>query len=57
MDVWAQNKAGAMAALAPELDRSRAGGIDKPIAPLCDFINAQPDFYTTSSCSGNPKKR
>jgi tRNA wybutosine-synthesizing protein 3 len=46
---WRASKA---AALDPLLDRSLAGGIDPPIAPLCEFLNNQPDFYTTSSCSG-----
>ena len=38
--------------LAPDLDRSHAGGIDAPILSLCELINARPEFYTTSSCSG-----
>ncbi|EFJ20280.1 hypothetical protein SELMODRAFT_418563 [Selaginella moellendorffii] len=35
-----------------EPDRSRKGGIDAPIAVLIDRVNAHPDFFTTSSCSG-----
>lgn len=49
---FAAAKARAMELLAPELDRSHAGGIDPPILALCELINARPEFYTTSSCSG-----
>ena len=51
-DAWQLSKARALEFLAPELDRSRAGGIDPPIQALCALINDHPDFYTTSSCSG-----
>jgi tRNA wybutosine-synthesizing protein 3 len=33
-------------------DKSKKGGIDQRIIPLLNAINAQPDYYTTSSCSG-----
>lgn len=33
-------------------DRSTAGKFDKRILKLCDKINKNPDYYTTSSCSG-----
>jgi tRNA(Phe) wybutosine-synthesizing methylase Tyw3 len=49
---FAAAKARAMDLLAPDLDRSHAGGIDAPILSLCELINARPEFYTTSSCSG-----
>ena len=51
-EAFAAAKARAMELLAPELDRSHAGGIDPPILALCELINARPEFYTTSSCSG-----
>ena len=35
-----------------EVDRSPKGGVDAPLAELIDWINAQPDWCTTSSCSG-----
>ena len=25
---------------------------DKPIIPLCDFLNSKPNYFTSSSCSG-----
>lgn len=34
------------------VDLSRKGSVDAPILDLVNFINAQPDFFTTSSCSG-----
>lgn len=33
-------------------DKSSKGEWDKRIIPLCDTINAKPDFYTSSSCAG-----
>ncbi len=33
-------------------DKSKKGGIDEKIIPLLDTINALPDYYSTSSCSG-----
>jgi tRNA wybutosine-synthesizing protein 3 len=33
-------------------DKSNEGGWDKPIKALCNKINKQEDYYTTSSCSG-----
>lgn len=33
-------------------DLSRKGSIDEPIRPLVDIINANPYYYTTSTCSG-----
>jgi len=33
-------------------DKSRAGGVDAPIASLIDRINRHPQYFTTSSCSG-----
>ncbi len=33
-------------------DRSRKGGVDDAIEPLLAAINAQPAYYTTSSCAG-----
>ncbi|BBN02828.1 tRNA wybutosine-synthesizing protein 3 [Marchantia polymorpha subsp. ruderalis] len=35
-----------------EVDKSRKGGVDAPIADLIRRINSHPEFYTTSSCSG-----
>merc|ERR1712071_106114 len=33
-------------------DRSRAGGVDKPIQKMVSAINQHPLMFTTSSCSG-----
>ena len=33
-------------------DKSKKGGIDEKILPLCDLINGSGNYYTTSSCSG-----
>lgn len=33
-------------------DKSSIGGIDKPIQDLCNIINENDNYYTTSSCSG-----
>src|SRR3989344_8665645 len=33
-------------------DKSKKGGIDEKVVPLLEAINASPDYYTTSSCSG-----
>ena len=33
-------------------DKSKKGFIDEEIKDLVDVINAHPDYYTTSSCSG-----
>lgn len=33
-------------------DRSRKGAFDEEILPLLRFLNAHPDYYTTSSCAG-----
>lgn len=33
-------------------DKSKKGSIDEQIKPLIDKINALPDYFTTSSCSG-----
>lgn len=38
-------------ALAKE-DKSKKGSVDERILPLLVIINAHPDYYTTSSCSG-----
>eukprot|EP01045_Picozoa_sp_COSAG04_P025675 COSAG04_NODE_3414_length_2833_cov_1.516825_1_plen_46_part_10 len=46
MSAWELSKSRALEFLAPELDRSRAGGIDPPIQALCALINDHPDFYT-----------
>lgn len=35
-----------------KLDKSKKGSIDKEIRPLVDLINKNPNYYTTSSCSG-----
>ncbi len=35
-----------------KLDKSKKGNIDEKIIPLLETINALPDNYTTSSCSG-----
>ncbi len=35
-----------------KIDKSKKGSIDKPIKPLINKINKNPNFYTTSSCSG-----
>lgn len=35
-----------------KLDKSKKGSIDKPIISLIKKINKNPDYYTTSSCSG-----
>lgn len=34
------------------LDKSNKGNVDERIKPLCDKINALPNYVTTSSCSG-----
>lgn len=33
-------------------DLSRKGSVDSPIFDIVAFINEQPGFFTTSSCSG-----
>jgi len=33
-------------------DHSKKGRIDEGIKEICDIINSNKDFYTTSSCSG-----
>lgn len=33
-------------------DKSRAGGVDAPIADLVASLNSWPRIFTTSSCSG-----
>ena len=33
-------------------DKSSIGEVDKPIKDLCDKINSNKDYFTTSSCSG-----
>ena len=33
-------------------DKSKKGGIDAKVISLLETINALPDYYTTSSCSG-----
>jgi len=33
-------------------DKSNVGSVDKPIRSLCDTINDDKDYFTTSSCSG-----
>lgn len=35
-----------------KLDKSKKGEIDEKIIPLLETINALPNYYTTSSCSG-----
>jgi len=35
-----------------KLDKSNIGGWDKPIVNLCEKINKNKNYYTTSSCSG-----
>ncbi len=37
---------------AQKVDRSKKGSIDRRISSLCDCLNADDNFYTTSSCSG-----
>ena len=34
------------------IDHSKKGSFDKPIDDLMMYINALPDYFTTSSCSG-----
>jgi tRNA wybutosine-synthesizing protein 3 len=40
------------AAIKYKEDRSKKGSVDIEIVRLLDIINAHPDLYTTSSCSG-----
>ncbi|XP_078437023.1 met-10+ like family protein / kelch repeat-containing protein isoform X1 [Wolffia australiana] len=48
-----KRKAMAMEAMKdPEPDKSPKGTLDLPIVPLLQFINGNPSFFTTSSCSG-----
>ncbi|MEM3113203.1 MAG: tRNA wybutosine-synthesizing 3 family protein [Candidatus Pacearchaeota archaeon] len=35
-----------------KIDKSLKQSIDKKIKKLCDLINKNPNYYTTSSCSG-----
>jgi tRNA wybutosine-synthesizing protein 3 len=35
-----------------KVDKSSIGGWDKPILKLCNLVNENNDYYTTSSCSG-----
>jgi len=35
-----------------KLDKSKKGGIDQKVVSLINKINQNPDYYTTSSCSG-----
>lgn len=35
-----------------KIDNSKKGSIDVDIKELVDLINKNPDYYTTSSCSG-----
>lgn len=35
-----------------KLDKSKKGEIDEKVVELLQLINQQPDYYTTSSCSG-----
>lgn len=35
-----------------KMDKSKKCSLDQRIIPLLDLINAQDDYYTTSSCSG-----
>jgi len=39
-------------AILSKKDKSSIGGWDKKIAKLCDKINKQENYYTTSSCAG-----
>ena len=46
-------KARVLAGLADEApDNSPKGGLDAPLEELVGWINSQPDWCTTSSCSG-----
>ena len=38
--------------LQKELDKSKKGSVDEPIAELVEYINQTKDYCTTSSCSG-----
>lgn len=38
--------------LQKELDKSKKGSVDEPVADLVDYINKTKDYCTTSSCSG-----
>lgn len=33
-------------------DKSKKGEVDEKVKPLLNALNAHPDYYTTSSCSG-----
>lgn len=35
-----------------QVDLSRKGSVDEPIAPLVEYLNSVENYYTTSSCSG-----
>ncbi|HIH39066.1 hypothetical protein J4460_08155 [Candidatus Woesearchaeota archaeon] len=35
-----------------KIDKSKKGSVDEHIKPVLDYLNKQPDYYTTSSCSG-----
>jgi len=35
-----------------KLDKSKKGSVDEKAIPLLETINALPDYYSTSSCSG-----
>ncbi|KAJ1978826.1 hypothetical protein H4R35_001744 [Dimargaris xerosporica] len=46
-------KPGIVADLAAAVnDKSPKGGVDVPVQPLLQLLNAHPDYVTTSSCSG-----
>ncbi len=38
--------------ISPLKHNMQKGGVDIPVADLVEFLNAHPDYVTTSSCSG-----
>eukprot|EP00501_MAST-03F_sp_TOSAG23-6_P000694 GSMAST32.ASY1.ANO1.721.1 assembled CDS len=45
-------KKGKLAGLQEAIDKSPKNSLDAPIVDLIHFVNKQPDYVTTSSCSG-----
>ena len=52
MSDFDRRKAKALAEIDAHVDKSPKGSIDAPIRDLITYMNALPDLYTTSSCSG-----
>eukprot|EP00117_Sycon_ciliatum_P015419 scpid50084/ scgid15265/ tRNA wybutosine-synthesizing protein 3 homolog; tRNA-yW-synthesizing protein 3 len=50
MDAWAFARAKEQCL--SQVDRSKKGSIDEPVAEVVDTLNASDHFFTTSSCSG-----